>query len=280
MTTTLPRTTMVLGHVHFPLLLRSQPFSQNYFIRSLSRRVSRGEHGGMNFPVLDQGCLLRKFPSPTPWIFHHHYAKWRQGSLLPKMRWRSFCGMNSIFGSRIPVLSGLLHLSAGRKRWLDKGQRNKTPICETSTYTIYRIFSHHLVYVDESGCDKRIGFRRTGWSPVGTTPLQVSKFHRNQHCQILPTYAQDGVIFSQVFQGSTNTAVFVDFIKHLLKYCGKWPEPKSVLVIDNTSFHHSERIKEPYSNAGVKLVYLPPYSPNLNPIKELFSKLKAFIRQN
>lgn len=161
-----------------------------------------------------------------------------------------------------------------------RAKKQNTDLRDFYLHNLSDFQSHHLVYVDESGCDKRIGFRRTGWSPVGTTPLQVSKFHRNQHCQILPTYAQDGVIFSQVFQGSTNTAVFVDFIKHLLKYCGKWPEPKSVLVIDNTSFHHSERIKEPYSNAGVKLVYLPPYSPNLNPIKELFSKLKAFIRQN
>ena len=40
--------------------------------------------------------------------------------------------------------------------------------------------SHHLVYVDESGCDKRIGFRRTGWSPLGVTPLQIANFHRDQ----------------------------------------------------------------------------------------------------
>ena len=49
--------------------------------------------------------------------------------------------------------------------------------------------SYHLVYVDESGCDKRTGFRRTGWSPLGVTPIQVSKFHRGQRYQILPAYA-------------------------------------------------------------------------------------------
>ena len=140
--------------------------------------------------------------------------------------------------------------------------------------------SYHLVYVDESGCDKRIGFRRTGWSPVGATPLQVSKFHRDQRYQILPAYAQDGVVFSRVFQGSTDAAVFEDFIEQLLKHCGRWPEPKSVVVMDNASFHHSERIKELCANAGVKLVYLPPYSPDLNPIEEFFSELKAFIRRN
>lgn len=39
--------------------------------------------------------------------------------------------------------------------------------------------SYHLVYVDESGCDKRVGFRRTGWSPLGKAPVQVSRFHRD-----------------------------------------------------------------------------------------------------
>ncbi|KAJ5111749.1 hypothetical protein NUU61_001379 [Penicillium alfredii] len=66
--------------------------------------------------------------------------------------------------------------------------------------------SYHLVYVDESGCDKRIGFRRTGWSPLGTTPVQVSKFHRDQRYQILPAYAQDGIVFSGAFQGSTDAS--------------------------------------------------------------------------
>lgn len=40
--------------------------------------------------------------------------------------------------------------------------------------------SYHLVYVDESGCDKRVGFRRTGWSPLGMAPTQISQFHRDQ----------------------------------------------------------------------------------------------------
>jgi transposase len=65
--------------------------------------------------------------------------------------------------------------------------------------------------------------------------------------------------------------VFEDFIEELLPYCGKWPNPRSVLVMDNASFHHSD--------AGVVLRYLPPYSPDLNPIEECFRELKTYIRQ-
>lgn len=77
-----------------------------------------------------------------------------------------------------------------------------------------------------------------------------------------------------------SASVFEDFIDQLLRHCGRWPEPKSVLVMDNASFHHSERITQMCADAGVKLVYLPPYSPDFNPIEEFFAELKGFIRRN
>jgi transposase len=50
--------------------------------------------------------------------------------------------------------------------------------------------------------------------------------------------------------------------------------------MDNASFHHSERLARLCSNAGVKVVYLPPYSPDFKPIEECFSILKVFIREH
>jgi hypothetical protein len=47
---------------------------------------------------------------------------------------------------------------------------------------------YHLVYVDESGCDKRIRYRRTGWSPLGITPVKIARYRREQRYQILPAY--------------------------------------------------------------------------------------------
>ena len=104
--------------------------------------------------------------------------------------------------------------------------------------------SYQLVYVDESGCDKRIGFRRTGWSPLGTTPVQIARYQREQRYQILPAYTQDGVFLFRVFQGTTDSALFEDYIEQLLHHCRPYPEPNSVLVMDNASFHHTERIEQ------------------------------------
>lgn len=151
---------------------------------------------------------------------------------------------------------------------------------DTYLYNISDFSPEHFVFLDESGCDRRVGLRRTGWSPLGVTPTQVAQFQREQRYQILPAYAVDGVMLSRVFQGSTDSAVFEDFLEQLLPLCGKWPEPKSVLVMDNASFHHTERITQMCYEAGVKLVYLPPYSPDLNPIEEFFAELKAFIKRN
>lgn len=147
-------------------------------------------------------------------------------------------------------------------------------------HTLSMFRSYHLVYIDESGCDNRIGFRRTGWSPLGVAPVQVARLHRSRRYQILPAYAQDGIVLARVFQGSTDSIVFEDFIEQLLHHCGRWPEPKSVLIMDNASFHHSDKIEQLCAEAGVKLLYLPPYSPDLNPIEEFFAELKTFIKRS
>jgi transposase len=163
-------------------------------------------------------------------------------------------------------------------RYVAKGRdadRRDLHVHNTSNFPSYQ-----FVFVDESGCDKRIGKRRTGWAPSGVTPVQVARFKREKRYQILPAYTQDGIILARVFQGSTNAAVFEDFIEELLPSCNPWPGKRSVLVMDNASIHHTARIKQMCDDAGVKLVYLPPYSPDLNPIEEFFAELKAFIKRN
>ena len=72
--------------------------------------------------------------------------------------------------------------------------------------------ANQLVFIDESGCNRRDGFRRTGWSPLGTTPSQVARFERGERYQILPAYTIDGILDSCVFQGSTDSVVFEEFI--------------------------------------------------------------------
>jgi transposase len=135
------------------------------------------------------------------------------------------------------------------------------------------------IYIDESGINHRGRFRQKGRAPRGVTPVRTAPLERGKRYQILTAYSQDGVVLSRVFQGGTNAAIFEDFIEQLLCHCGRWPEPDSVLIMDNAPFHNPDRIKELCARAGVRVIFLPPYSCDLNPIEEFFSELKSFVRQ-
>lgn len=83
----------------------------------------------------------------------------------------------------------------------------------------------------------------------------------------------------RVYSGLTNSDLFEDFIAQLLHYCSRYPEPKSVIVMDNASWHHLEKILQMCRDAGVILEFLSPYSPDFNPIEEHFRMLKKFIKK-
>jgi transposase len=101
------------------------------------------------------------------------------------------------------------------KKTIRRRAREQNPdLRDFYLYNLSAFRSYHLVYVDELGCDKRIGFRRTGWSPLGATSAQIA---------LLPAYTQDGILLTRLFQGSTDSIVFEDFIEQLLSHCGRWP---------------------------------------------------------
>jgi len=76
-------------------------------------------------------------------------------------------------------------------------------------------------------------------------------------------------------EGSTSKEVFEAYIEHFLA-----PNLKGgqVVVMDNLSAHKGHRVKRLIKDRGCQLLYLPPYSPDLNPIEEAFSKIKRLLR--
>jgi hypothetical protein len=76
-----------------------------------------------------------------------------------------------------------------KKTAKQKARQRNPDLWDKYIHFISDFCSYHLIYVDESGCDKRIGFRRIGWSPLGIAPSQVAQFHCDQWYQILPAYA-------------------------------------------------------------------------------------------
>ena len=86
-----------------------------------------------------------------------------------------------------------------------------------------------------------------------------------------------------IYQGSLTATIFLDFVKKkVFPHCTPYSAggPRSVLVLDNARIHHSRELKDACDEAGILLEFLPPYSPEFNPIETSFALLKAWIRRN
>ena len=85
----------------------------------------------------------------------------------------------------------------------------------------------------------------------------------------------DGVAAAMVTEGATDALVFRGFVEHFLVPV---LQPGQIVVMDNLSSHKVKGIREAIEAVGAELWYLPPYSPDLNPIEPMWSKVKAVLR--
>ncbi len=93
---------------------------------------------------------------------------------------------------------------------------------------------------------------------------------------MLSSMSVEGMGPSLTVEGATTSVVFEAYVEQVLA-----PSLRSgqVVVMDNLSAHKGERVKEMIEQRGCQLIYLPSYSPDLNPIEEAFSKIKRLVRK-
>jgi transposase len=138
-----------------------------------------------------------------------------------------------------------------------------------------------LVFLDESGANERTGDRKYGWSPAGLICAQSKPLKRSERWSILPALSIDGYLDYIIHQGAITADIFVEFVEEMvLPHCSPYPGPRSVLILDNASIHKDPRLQHLCDEAGVILKFLPPYSPDYNPIEATFGDLKAWIKRN
>ena len=82
-------------------------------------------------------------------------------------------------------------------------------------------------------------------------------------------------IAPMVFNGSCNTNLFEAWVE---KFLIKELKPGQFVVMDNASFHKSQKPKELIESVGCKVIFLPPYSPDLNPIEKFWANMKKWIK--
>ena len=131
-----------------------------------------------------------------------------------------------------------------------------------------------LVFIDETGTDKRDCLRRYRYSLRGKTPSSFKMLVRGERISVIGIMTTNGILD---FHGTTDGAVFLEFIELCLLPClmpFNGVNPNSVVILDNCSIHHIEPVTQLINSVGAMVHYLPPYSPDYNPIEWCFSKVK------
>ena len=128
-----------------------------------------------------------------------------------------------------------------------------------------------LIYIDESGFSENMP-RTFGSASEGARCFGKHDWTVKQRTNAIGALNKDKLLTATLFDGCINAGVFEAWMQQ-----GLLPvlPNGAILVMDNASFHKSERIQEAVEAAGCLLEYLPPYSPDLNPIEHKWAQAKA-----
>lgn len=131
-----------------------------------------------------------------------------------------------------------------------------------------------FVWIDETG--SHVGMTRThSRAPRGERAVSIAPHRRGANRTVITALTLEGIGPGLLLDEAITRATFELYIVHLLAPTLK---PGQIVVVDNLKVHDSDRARAAIEARGAHLWYLPPYSPDLNPIEESFSKLKAFLR--
>jgi transposase len=116
--------------------------------------------------------------------------------------------------------------------------------------------------------------RSTAWAPVGQRAYDVALRNRGKVLSVVGAIALDGVRATMTVEGGTSKEVFLELVtQHLIPSL----VPGDVDVVDNLGAHHALTVRDALKAANVRTLFLPPYSPDMNPIEQCWSKLKAIV---
>jgi len=132
-----------------------------------------------------------------------------------------------------------------------------------------------LIYLDESGVNTQMT-RLYARCPGGARIREARPEGSWKALTILGAIGMRGIVAAMTVQDSTHAEVFFAYLDQVL--CPVL-QPGDVVVMDNLSTHKVDGVRERIEAKGADLIYLPPYSPDLNPIEKAWSKLKTLLRQ-
>ena len=133
----------------------------------------------------------------------------------------------------------------------------------------------NLVFLDESGVNTnmtRLYARALG----GERAVDSAPVNTPTGTTILSSIRVNGATAYTTYSGGTTAEKFAEYLTSTLI---PTLDKNSIVVMDNMRSHHAKDVKAILDQFGIHYLYLPPYSPDLNPIEKLWSKIKAFLRK-
>jgi putative transposase len=118
--------------------------------------------------------------------------------------------------------------------------------------------------------------RLRGWAPKGRRLVDKVPHGHWKTATFLAALRSDRLDAPCLFDGPINGERFKAYVEQFLVPTLK---PGDVVILDNLGSHKGKRVRQAIRDVGARLVFLPKYSPDLNPIEQLFAKLKGFVRK-
>jgi transposase len=137
------------------------------------------------------------------------------------------------------------------------------------------IAAERLVFVDEMGTNISLS-PLYSWSRKGERAFGSAPRNWGKNVTLLASITRKGLGPCLAVEGATRREVFEAYLEHVLAPTLK---PGQIVVMDNLSAHKGERVRELIEQRGCELLYLPPYSPDFNPIEQAYSKVKDLMRR-
>ena len=139
---------------------------------------------------------------------------------------------------------------------------------------IDRFDARKLVFLDESNAKTNMT-RLYGRSPAGQRFYDSVPDGRYESVTMLPALTYAGAGPSLVYNGGTDVGTMLTYVKHLLSSI---LSAGMTVLMDNLSAHKNEQVVAAIEATGAEVVFIPRYSPEFNPIEEMWSKIKSKLR--
>ena len=137
-----------------------------------------------------------------------------------------------------------------------------------------------FVFVDEVGANYKNLLRKYGYSLRGKPAINNTLMFRGKRVSAISCMSLSGILDVKMVSETSDGDTFYDFVQtnlpHLMPFNGV--NPHSIVILDNCSIHHCNEVMTSLNDVGVLVHFLPPYSPDLNPIEEAFSKVKSELK--